>query len=234
MPAPVSTAAASSAKSADRCRASHPMTTAIRAVPPAGEAPAVRPAPASPEAPGAREAGGRCSCSQPASAAVAALTTARFIRFGPAPTWPRSPAVPNSRRPVNRSVSSASAIRPGSPPCSQAASRAPNSARSPGSGSSRIQASTWERRPAGITASPRPRVHAARPRVHAPQARGRGSGRRRRGSSGCDLGQDAGEQGAHPARGLRPGRDDLAVVQPAFRQTGGQVGHQRDGEHLRT
>src|SRR6266516_3761616 len=78
MPAPVSTAAASSAKSYDRCRASHPMTTAIRAVPPAEEAPAVRPAPA-PEAPGAGEAGGRCSCSQPASAAVAALTTARFI-----------------------------------------------------------------------------------------------------------------------------------------------------------
>ena len=41
MPAPVSTAAASSAKAADRCRASHPMTTAIPAVEP--ETAALRP-----------------------------------------------------------------------------------------------------------------------------------------------------------------------------------------------
>ena len=41
---------------------------------------------------------GREPSSQPATAAVAALTTARFIRFGPAATTPRSPAVPNSSR----------------------------------------------------------------------------------------------------------------------------------------
>ena len=38
-----------------------------------------------------------------ASPAAARITTTRFIRLGPAPSAPRSPAVPNSRVPANRS-----------------------------------------------------------------------------------------------------------------------------------
>ncbi len=89
MPDPVSTAAASSANSADRCRASQPSTTPAWA------------------------AVGQYSCSQRARPMVAARTTARFIRFGPAPIAPRRPAVPNSSRPANRSASSARAAWPG-------------------------------------------------------------------------------------------------------------------------
>src|SRR5262249_27073758 len=92
---------------ADRCRASHPMTTAI---------PAAEPEAAAPAAVAAWTAPGPCSCSHPASAAVAALTTARFIRFGPAPTWPRSPAVPKCRRPPHRAGDSAGAVGPRRPP----------------------------------------------------------------------------------------------------------------------
>ena len=46
-------------------------------------------------------------CRYAASPAAARMTTTRFIRFGPAPTAPRSPAVPNSRVPANRSARSA-------------------------------------------------------------------------------------------------------------------------------
>ena len=42
-----------------------------------------------------------------ASPAAARSTTTRFIRFGPAPSAPRSPAVPNSSVPSNRSARSA-------------------------------------------------------------------------------------------------------------------------------
>ena len=38
--------------------------------------------------------------------AAARMTTTRFIRFGPAPSAPRNPAVPNSSRPAKRSASS--------------------------------------------------------------------------------------------------------------------------------
>ena len=95
MPAPASTPATSSANSADRCRASHPTTTGwagLRAAPLRAESGA---------------------SSQPATAAVAARTTARFIRFGPAATTPRSPAVPKCSRSANRSRNSATA--PASP-----------------------------------------------------------------------------------------------------------------------
>ena len=99
-PAPASTRAASSANSADRCRASPPTATLtlsppLRA-PPTPSLPLRGPLPRGPPpSPGPlREAAPAPSSSQPAPAAVAALTTARFIRFGPAAITPRSPAVP--------------------------------------------------------------------------------------------------------------------------------------------
>ena len=101
MPAPASTPAASSANSADRCRASQPSTTPRLAVP--------------------------SLASQPATAAVAALTTARFIRFGPAATTPRSPAVPKCSRSANRSRSSATAAPASRPPAPAPAPRPPRS-----------------------------------------------------------------------------------------------------------
>ena len=88
----------------------------------------------------AAAAPGWCAGSHRASAAVAARTTARFIRFGPAAIAPRSPAVPNSSRPPNRSASSAQAASLPS------ASSPRSSAWSPGSGSSAIHACTWSRR----------------------------------------------------------------------------------------
>ena len=84
-PAPDITSAVSRAKSSLRCRASKPTTTG-------------------PVAP--------CSCRYAASPAAARITTTRFIRLGPAPTAPRSPAVPNSRLPANRSARSAESAPP--------------------------------------------------------------------------------------------------------------------------
>ena len=151
IPAPASTRAVSSANSADRCRASQPTTTLTASSAPRGTLPPGLPAspgpfPAAP--PLAAE-----SSSQPATAAVAALTTARFIRFGPAATTPRSPAVPNSSRPANRSRNSASACaanrprRPGRLPQPRRPGRAAPATRPgpPRLGSSAIQAS--DRRP---------------------------------------------------------------------------------------
>ena len=63
--------------------------------------------------------------------AAARVTTTRFIRLGPAPSAPRSPAVPNWRVPSNRSISSA---------VSPAPINAASSARVTGSGSSASQA----------------------------------------------------------------------------------------------
>ena len=88
---------------------------------------AARPVPASPgpfPAAAAVPAAAAESRSQPATAAVVALTTARFIRFGPAATTPRSPAVPNSSRPANRSRNSASACAAESPVAPRPASAA--------------------------------------------------------------------------------------------------------------
>ena len=53
------------------------------------------------------------SCSHAASPAAARRTSARFMRFGPAPSAPRSPAVPNCRRAPNRSA------RPSASSCGQ-------------------------------------------------------------------------------------------------------------------
>src|SRR5216683_5636626 len=119
MPAPASTAAVSPANPSERCLASQPTTTPASAAP------------------------GSCSRSHQASAAVAPRTTARFILPRPAPTAPRSPAVPKASRAPKRPATSALAA---GPPSSSAAS----SARSPGSGSSSIQASAWARRSAEI------------------------------------------------------------------------------------
>src|SRR5690606_1004618 len=69
------------------------------------------------------------SASQAASPAVARMTTARFIRLGPAPISPRSPAVPNSRRAPNRS---ASAARSGPPPPPPSRPASPARASGPG------------------------------------------------------------------------------------------------------
>ncbi len=118
IPAPASTRAASSANRSLPLRASRPMTTPACAL------------------------AGLRSVSQPASAAVVARTMAPFIRFGPAATAPRSPAVPNSSRPANRSASSAEADVS---PASAAASSARSSAWSGSSGSSATQAVTRAR-----------------------------------------------------------------------------------------
>ena len=49
-------------------------------------------------------------CRYAASPAAARVTTTRFIRLEPAPSSPRSPAVPNSSVPSNRSASSAARV----------------------------------------------------------------------------------------------------------------------------
>ncbi len=67
-----------------------------------------------------------------ASPAAARMTTERFIRIGPAPSSPRSPAVPNWSVPANRAASSSV-----SPPARSPAS----SVRVSGSGSSASHAS---------------------------------------------------------------------------------------------
>ncbi len=64
--------------------------------------------------------------------AVVRMTTARFMRFDPASTLPRMPAVPNSRVPAIRSASSAA---------SPDSISAPSSARVTGSGSPAIHSS---------------------------------------------------------------------------------------------
>ena len=92
----VRTAAVSRAKMSDLCRASYPITTC-------------RPGP-----------------STAARPAAARITVTRFIRLGPAPSSPLSPAVPNSSLLPKRSRSSAS---------SPESSSATNSARVSGSGS---------------------------------------------------------------------------------------------------
>src|SRR4051794_22691424 len=69
-----------------------------------------------------------------ASPAAARMTTTRFIRLGPAPSAPRSPAVPNSRVPAKRSARSCSSPR------SAAAITSSSSARVCASGSSAAQA----------------------------------------------------------------------------------------------
>ena len=69
------------------------------------------------------------------SPAVARITTAVFIRFGPAPIAPRRPAVPNLSIPDIRSSSSSAARRS---PDSARSTRLRSSARSPASGSCSI------------------------------------------------------------------------------------------------
>ena len=66
-----------------------------------------------------------------------ATTSTRFIRVGPAPSSPRSPAVPNSSRPAKRAARSATAT---ASPGRRAATSASSSARVTGSGSCAIQA----------------------------------------------------------------------------------------------
>ncbi len=86
-PAAVSTAAVSRAKSAERWRASKPITAFG-----AGSSPAT-------------------ASTWAATPAAARWTTARFIPMGPAPIAARRPAVPNCRVPLKRSASVATASR---------------------------------------------------------------------------------------------------------------------------
>src|SRR6266508_1044415 len=109
-PAPRTTAAVSRANTSDLCRASYPITTG----------PVVRP----------------FAFRYAHRPAAARITTTRFIRFGPAPIAPRSPAVPNSSFAPNRSAVPAS---------SPASSSARSSARVSGSGSSANQYSAAAR-----------------------------------------------------------------------------------------
>ena len=181
IPAPASTRAASSANSSDRCRASQPMTTPASAA----SGPAMpRPAPVS----------------HRASAAVVPRTTARFIRFGPAPTAPRSPAVPNSSR--------RRTCRPAPPRACGLSSpaRASSSARSRSSGSSASHAVSRARRSSLIT-SARPRAG----RAAGPRPAARRPGPRR------------------PSRPRPPRRGRARRAFRPMRQARGQVGHQRDG-----
>ena len=53
---------------------------------------------------GSRSGRGAARAATPASPAAARRTSARFMRFGPAPSAPRSPAVPNWSRAPNRSA----------------------------------------------------------------------------------------------------------------------------------
>src|SRR5215213_5468693 len=104
-PAPVITSAVSRAKTSELWRASYPITTWASRRAPRSRRYAARPAAA------------RC-------------TTTRFIRFGPAPSAPRSPAVPNSSVPSNRSARSV-----GSPPAATSATIRSSSALVRSSGS---------------------------------------------------------------------------------------------------
>ena len=85
--------------------------------------------------------------------AAARSTTTRFIRLGPAPRAPRSPAVPNSSVPAKRSARSSSSAPP-----STAAMIASSSARVASSGSSSAQARARESSPSSIRAPYRPVV----------------------------------------------------------------------------
>ena len=108
-PAPIITAQVSRANWSDLCRASYPTTTLD---PP-------------------------CARRYAASPAAARMTTARFIRFEPAPRVPRRPAVPNSSLPENRSSRSAMAA---SSADSARSMSSVSSGRVSGSGSSASQA----------------------------------------------------------------------------------------------
>src|SRR5665647_1473116 len=108
-PAATTTAAVSAAKTSELCLASSPMTT---------------------------KGCGSVSFRYAVSPAAARITTERFIRLGPAPSAPRSPAVPNSSMPTNRSARSAPAS---ASPAAAAAITASSSARVAASGSSSRQ-----------------------------------------------------------------------------------------------
>ena len=187
MPAPASTAAASAANSADRCRASQPMHH-----PGCGRRPA-----------GARAA-------SRASPAVAARTTARFIRFGPAADRAaqarraelQPPGEPVGqlgggrwpRRPLRAAAPAARAARPG--PAA--------------SGSSAIQARACS------ASSPERRT-------------GLGSGDAR-----STRGRSLGQQGAHPGRGRLPGRHHLGVIRaPLAARPAARLVTSEIAEHLR-
>src|SRR5438094_8183407 len=81
--------------------------------------------------------------------AAARSTTTRFIRLGPAPSAPRSPAVPNSRVPSKRSPSAVAS--PASTSCS-------SSERVTGSGSCAIQACACSSRVSGTVTGGSPDV----------------------------------------------------------------------------
>ena len=105
-PAPSRISAQSRANRAELCRASKPITAV------------------------------GCSCRARRYAAMPAAareTVTRFIRCGPGPMRPRSPAVPNSRGPRKASAISACAV---ASPAAAASSSRCNSARVAGSGSS--------------------------------------------------------------------------------------------------
>src|SRR5665648_859408 len=90
--------------------------------------------------------------------AAVRMTTARFIRLGPPPSAPRSPAVPNSRNPANRSASSARAavrIVSSSLVSPARSSRSVRCRAVSGSGSSSIQACTAAAKSSSIRSSPR-------------------------------------------------------------------------------
>ena len=87
------------------------------------------------------------------------MTTARFIRLGPAASSPRSPAVPNSSRPANRSVRSARAASS----VSAASSSAVSSSRVRASGSGLDP--PRDRRPAARSETPTSVVLGERPPV---------------------------------------------------------------------
>ncbi len=118
-PAAVTTAAVSRAKTAEPCRASKPTTTVGAGV---GVGVPLRPP----------------ACRYATSPAAARITTARFMRFGPAPRMPRSPAVPNWSMPAKRSARSSAALVL---PPRAASITAARSSRIAGSGSSASQAS---------------------------------------------------------------------------------------------
>ena len=102
--------------------------------------------------------------------AAARITTARFIRFGPAPSSPRRPAVPNCSEPANRSASSSLRLRRSdrasgrAPPAGSRRPRRPRPGRPARSSSARragvgvVVAPRGGLRPAGRPARRRPRV----------------------------------------------------------------------------
>ena len=183
-------------RTADRCRASQPMTTVIRA---------------------RRALPGGAVLAQPAGQRGRGRPDhARFIRLGPAPTAPRSPAVPNSSRPRNLSASSAAAPPPSS---SSAAQFGPvplvRVLADPALGLGTQVAADHGvcPRPGGLGALAR--------RVAQPAVR----------PGGHDAGQEpASSAPIRPAAASRPRPPRRG---PAVRrQPGRQVAHQRDGQHL--